>query len=617
MSFPKISSWAIFLLSILIYINTVSHRYALDDKAVITHNNITAKGWAGIPELFTTAYWYGMNGDNEGVYRPLSPVTFAIEQAIFGRNPYISHGINVLLYGLSMILLFRVLTLMFNSFHAKGNIVFAAIATLLFAGHPVHTEVVANIKSRDELLAFMGILLALYACFRSLQTKRWIFRIVGPLCFALALLSKEHALTFAALLPLALFFFTDRSIRSLVLDSLPYVVVAIGYLGLYFQLTSFVPADGLHVFDNALNADAPASDLWATKIFILGKYLALLVFPHPLVYDYSYDHIPITGFTDYRVWATMVVFLASLAIGIKLLISRLSGARLSFAAAVVGFSVGWFWIGISMVSNIFFLIGSTMAERFLYMPSLGFCLLLTLGIFRLTKTREEALPVARHKALWLIVFAVFLTHAGKTLTRNMAWKNDFTLFRNDIRYLPRNAKANHNLSNVYVEQAAEVSNPERAKNLYVEAKKYLERAIAIYPDVVEFHDDMGNIHGRLGDFSAAINSYQASIQINPKRAKPHAQLGKAYGFVRQYEQAVNSLEVALLLDPVFVDAYLSLGITYGMLQQYNQAIRIFEKGLEISPRHKDLLQNIIITYQQTGNTEQAAVYQQQLNSGKP
>ncbi len=142
-------------LAFLVYSNTLDHKYVLDDFGVIPENNITKKGVSGLPEIFSTTYRAGTNLIDNTLYRPLSKAMFAIEWQIAPNTPALSHWMNVIFFALTCVVLFSILTLCLN-----GNLLIPFIASMLFAAHPIHTEVVANIKSRDEIMCLLLCLLA-------------------------------------------------------------------------------------------------------------------------------------------------------------------------------------------------------------------------------------------------------------------------------------------------------------------------------------------------------------------------------------------------------------------------------------------------------------------------
>jgi len=183
--------WAVLagLFGLLIYINTLGHGYVLDDSNAITKNLFVQEGISGIPKLFTVDFWYFENV-KLGYYRPLSLVTFAIEHAFFGNNAHVSHFDNALLYGVTGFLLCLLLIQIFAGKHPA----FPFLITLVFIAHPIHTEVVANIKSRDEILSFLNMIAMIFFAFRFITTKKTRDIVLSLIFFYLALLSKESLL---------------------------------------------------------------------------------------------------------------------------------------------------------------------------------------------------------------------------------------------------------------------------------------------------------------------------------------------------------------------------------------------------------------------------------------
>jgi hypothetical protein len=201
------------VVAIALYANTIGHDYAFDDGVVIRENAHVQRGFAGIGAIMTRdafdSYFKQMSVDSAqlsgGRYRPLSIVTFAVEQGLFGDNAHMRHLINVLLYGLTGALLLILLRT-----QLLRDASWALLATLLFVVHPIHTEAVANIKGRDELLSFLFIVLTLLFALRHDAGRRRRDLVFALGAYLLALLSKEYGLALLVLLPLALYLRHDR-----------------------------------------------------------------------------------------------------------------------------------------------------------------------------------------------------------------------------------------------------------------------------------------------------------------------------------------------------------------------------------------------------------------------
>jgi hypothetical protein len=150
--------WLIGIFSFLVFANSFSNGYNLDDELVTQNHPLTSRGLEAFGDIFTSPYYSDEMGYAYG-YRPIVHLSFAIEHQFFGEKPSISHFFNVILFALSAMLFFKFLLKLLGE--NKQN--FALLATLLFVVHPIHTEVVANIKGRDELFGFLfGLMAVVY-----------------------------------------------------------------------------------------------------------------------------------------------------------------------------------------------------------------------------------------------------------------------------------------------------------------------------------------------------------------------------------------------------------------------------------------------------------------------
>ena len=170
----------IIVFAFILYGNTYYNNYAVDDEIVIKGNSFIQHGLGGIKEILVNDSFLGffraqgldvnLSG---GRYRPLSIITFAIEYQFFGLKPHLSHLINVILFGITGLIIYLILLKLFKtSTTDKWYLTIPFIVTLLFLSHPIHTEVIANIKGRDEILAFMGSLYSLFFSIKYIDKKR-------------------------------------------------------------------------------------------------------------------------------------------------------------------------------------------------------------------------------------------------------------------------------------------------------------------------------------------------------------------------------------------------------------------------------------------------------------
>ncbi len=206
----------LFTFSVILYGNTLFNDYNLDDELVTMNHRFTSKGLSAINDIFTSPYYEDEMG-YKYEYRPIVHASFALEHELFGESPMVSHLVNLLLYALTIIVLFLVLQALLNT----QGLMFVILTSLLFAAHPIHTEVVASIKNRDELLVLFFGLLSLWSAIKFIDRKNFLFLLPYVGLFLLAMLSKRSALALAIIIPSALVLFRNVAFWQVLVLSLP------------------------------------------------------------------------------------------------------------------------------------------------------------------------------------------------------------------------------------------------------------------------------------------------------------------------------------------------------------------------------------------------------------
>jgi len=302
----------VFAVAVVFYATSINNHYCLDDVMVITLNAFTIKGLKGIHDIFTKDTFYGFIGSNStltgGRYRPLSVFTFALEWEFFKDSPHISHIINVMLYALTGTLFYKFV----KEFIFKTNKWAALTAALIFVIHPIHTEVIDNIKSRDELLSLLGSLASLYFLLGYVKNKNTGYYILSGLCFFVALFSKENTITYLAVMPLALYLFADKKPAKIFQILIPHLVLALLFISIRASIVPMNTKPDPEILNNPY-INATFAQKYATIFLTLLIYIKLLFIPYPLSYDYSFNEIPYTGFADYRVLLSLLVYFGSFA----------------------------------------------------------------------------------------------------------------------------------------------------------------------------------------------------------------------------------------------------------------------------------------------------------------
>jgi len=370
----------------LLYGNTLFNDFVLDDGIVITKNDFTKKGIAGIADIFKYDTFAGEHGTDVklvagGRYRPFTVAMFAIEYELFGENPAFFHFFNIVLYALTGILLYLILFKLFafakietsinQAFAKRWYFSVPVVTTLLFLAHPIHTEAVANIKGRDEIMTLLGALFATYMAIRHFETKNWLYLIGVFVGMFVGLLSKENAITFLVITPAALYYFAKADLKKALIPVVPLLLATALFLIIRNQVLGYHDGVIPRELMNDPFVDATWSQKWGTILYTLGIYIKLLIFPHPLTWDYYPYHIPLVALTDIRALGSLLLYLA---LGVWALFGFYSRSVYSFAILL-------FMAALSPVSNLFFAVGTFMSERFVYISSIGFLLAVSYYFF--------------------------------------------------------------------------------------------------------------------------------------------------------------------------------------------------------------------------------------------
>lgn len=470
-----------------LYAMAIQFGYVLDDEMVIQKNTFVQKGFAGLSDIFRFDSFYGYFNDKQklfllegGRYRPLSLATFAAEIEIFGKdNPnlsHYSHFINILLYALNGILLYRILLGLFPV-QPGGRWYFslAFIASVFFVIHPLHSECIANIKGRDEILALMGGLAALYGTLRYFDTRNLLWLLASTVFFLLGLLAKENTLTFLAIIPLTTWFFLRIPVSRVISASTPLFVATLLFIIIRFKALGFMLDHGKNVEDIMNNpfTDMNISQKFATIFLTLGWYIKLLFVPTPLTHDYYPYHVPKVGWGDWRALLSLVIYLA---MGVWAVLNL---RKRSLPAYVI-----LFWIiTLSIVSNLFVSVGSFMNERFAYMPSVAFCILA--GWFFARKLPELIKePLDKPSIVGaVIVVAIAALFGWRTFTRVPDWKDELSLNTSAVKNSPNSCRAHcFYVTSLYKNQYTNSKDKDEKKMLIDTMEYHLNRSLEINPN---------------------------------------------------------------------------------------------------------------------------------------
>ena len=600
----------LFIVPLLLYASTLSFGYVLDDKIVLSQNKFVQQGVQGLGDIFGTESMVGFLGEQQDLivgarYRPLSLATFAVEYGIWGASPKWSHFLNVLLYAFGGLLLFRVLSQFLSVKDKKWWQGIPFWASLLFLLHPVHTEVVANIKGRDEILALLLSLATLYYSIRYLDHKRGFTLVMATVSFFAALMAKENALTFLAVIPLTLFLFRGASLKQLGWVTSPLVLSFVVYLGIRVSVIGYLLGSGQEVTGIMNNPfyGTTFGEKYATIMYTLGQYLKLLFFPHPLTHDYYPYQVPIINWLDARALISLALYLGLFWIMIRQWKQR----------PIIAWSIAYYILTLSIVSNIVFPVGAPMNERFLYMPSLGATVFLAYMVW-------DFLPkvLAKFKSTkqlgWALLALFTIGFTFKSWTRIPAWKDEMSLNRAAIKVSTNSARANSYMAYSLYQAGLQTNDQAQRKQLYEEALPYVNRALEIYPTysdavtckgglVAGLYQMDGDLDKLLKEFYALLKArhvvfldqYMAYLNGQADRNKL-AQFYHRAGFQllaeeqQNYPLALQYLNYGIQIAPNYIQLLEDMASVYLTMGQYNNAIQISQRGLQLQAGNSRLNQ---------------------------
>lgn len=471
------------LLGALVFAGSLVNGFTFDDPHIVVENPAVT-GAAGWDSVFLSHYWSGEKPVG-ALWRPLTVASYRLNRFVLGAGPFAFHLVNILVHGIASCLVF----LLFRRLAGETT---AALAALLFATHPIHTEAVVSIVGRAELLATVFVLAA------------WLLRdqiFISALLFALGMLSKENAIILPALVVMEdLMTRRSRTQRQEAWKGYVLQVLTIGaFLAARSQVVGPLTGDPTGPF-----ASVDAGTRVLTAVATLGRGLFLMVFPLRLSADYSFDQIPlVTG-------AGESAFLLGVgALTVCAVVGTLAWSR----ARAVALGMAIYFAALLPVSNLLVGIGVILAERLYYLPSVGFCLAAGGAIVWLGGKLSARRSVAAAALVALVVTALYTARAAR---RTGDWFDQLTLFEATVAASPRSALAQMNLGGVY-----------QALGRAAESEEAYRRAIAIAPHFPAAHFNLGTLLASQRRFPEAIDQFHEASRLRPDDWRPLTSLAGA------------------------------------------------------------------------------------------
>jgi tetratricopeptide (TPR) repeat protein len=669
------------ILIAICYGNTLTLKYALDDRMVILESKHTIDGgWDSIKSIFTEDTFSGYFGNNKSVvgggrYRPMSQLTFLIEFQLFGKQireqigdtsdfdnlhdakneqyfnnsflPYVNHLFNIIYFTLLCLLIYHVLQKLFHKYNGeKWYQSLAFLAAVLFALHPIHTEAVANIKGRDEIFAMLGATAALWCCLKYVDKHQWWYLLLALLAITFGLFSKENAITYLAVVPLSLYYYDNSGKRKvdyfvtllpILLGSIFFVAVRSNALG------GIMPEEGVsNILNNPFIHSSKAQEI-ATVLITWGIYLKLLFFPHPLTHDYYPNQIAITDFSNPLVWIILIGCIALVVYALMNLKKK----------SVIAFGIAFFVITFSITSNLLFNVGTFMNERFVFMASLGFTLIIGYWLYLLSVSQSAALQKVSLGAFALLS----ILYGIKTFTRNFTWKDDFTLFLTDVKTSDNSIKCNVSAGGSYL-QMWKADHKEYNKR---QAYKHLNKALSLDSHALNAYLLLGELEFLNDHFDESYNAYHTATLIDPNnkiavenlqklamrkeddqlkgitnlldegmQQRDANKIQEAYNQINNYlkenpesiiaqnirgnvlgrgfgqlDASIRIYEDIIAKEPNFASAWENMGIAYALKRNFAKAEECLLHALSIVPDNENVKHNLYSMYMDMGDVQKA------------
>ena len=608
-------SFGCFIIACLCYLNSLWGDFCFDDISAIVENQDLRPETPWV-NLFQNDFWgtpMHIDGSHKS-YRPLTIFTFRINYLISGLQPFGYHVVNVFLHG--------VVTYLFTSFVSEissGNLFIALVSGLLFAIHPIHTEAIAGLVGRAESLSGIFFLTVLLIYSRSSKHSGLIY-CLGMVLLAFTILcsvlSKEVGITVIAICCvydalyvekiIVLNFLSPTSPKGWLkkynkilkrISILIIITLTILFLRIKINgpgLPSFTSLD-----NPATNAPFPARQL--TFLYLCFVNTWLLFFPSFLCADWTMQTIQLVEApSDPRNILTMITFLVYLIFGLWSISDNTNDKRLVLMAlSIIIFPF-------IPASNLFFPVGFVVAERILYIPSMGMCLLIALGT---TKLLNHGRFVKYFCLMFLgVTFVLYLT---KTLNRNLDWSNDYSLFKSGIKINKNNAKLYNNLGHVY-----------ENRKQYREAEELFLQASLIQPDDTGSWINLGRVLKLQQRLDEAELALQKALELMPnitekgqsfRIAPTHLNVYFNYANLlaqdpSRYEEAEHYYKITLRVRPGMSEAHMNYGNLLIKTEDFDSALSHYHKAIELKPDYADAFYNMATTYLRNNDTVSCEKY---------
>ena len=524
-----------------------------DDGLYILENPmVRTLDWGHLKDIFSTVY--------QNQYAPVAMLIMAIEVKIFGVTPAPLKAVAILLHIVNTVLVFQLIRQLFKRFD------YAIIVAGLFALNTVQVESVAWLAASMKIGAYsLFFLSSLLAYVRSLKDKSRNWFAVSLFLFLLSCLCKEQAIALPATL-LAIDYLYDRRLRDrgVILEKIPFFIVSIIFAAV--TLSQSGKMQGQEMVDYY-----SAAERFLFACFSVVSYVLKLILPVNLSAYYTY---PLKGSIPPYYLATPIFALLVLS---ALWFFWQKGQR-TIVFGIIFFGANIF---LPLMSEILSVRDVMMADRYLYVPAIGFFLLVAYALGELLRSKPQL-----RTAIWGGLVAYGLLLAALTWQRGHVWGNSVTLFTDVINkgQLP-SGKIDPFLSIPFNNRGvARKQSGDRAGAL-----ADFNQAIALNPKDPKPWLNRADLHFDAGEFEAAMPDYNKALEVDPKNAHAYANRGASYGAQNKLDLALSDLNRAIELDPTLADAFGNRALLYANTKRFNEELTDIDRYLRLKPDDAEMM----------------------------
>lgn len=556
-NFERLVVIALFICAMACYANTLTNSFVYDDDQQILQNPYI-KSWHYLPEILTTTVWsFVGNAGTSNYYRPLMTLTYLVLWHFFGNLPFGYHLFNIFLNALIVVAVYYAGR---DLFRDRG---IAAVGAFLFCIHPIHTETVCWIAAVPDLEATLFILVAFRAYVNiaaSDRSKQLLGKqLIVVLSLLLALLAKEPSLMLVPLLVLYEHFVRgDRSQTTILGKAARYLPVCLG--GIAYLICRILLLGKLAPVLQHAQVTWPQA--FYSAFALVARYTQLLLWPSKL----SAFHVfhASTSIAEGPVLVGLAIVLLTIVM-ISLCVKKYPDLAFSFV-----------WIGFMLapVLNSRWMASNVLAERYLYLPSVGFCWISAWCAKRIWETlgKDSTWRLPLKLAFSTALAAIFMLGATKTIARNRDWSDDVTLYTETIRTDPNSYVMHLNLGTAYYE-----------RRNFAGAEKEYKQALILKPDSVNVLNALGCLYMELGDADKSNYMFQKAIELKPAWSDPHFNYGRLLQKAGNRAEALAQFRKAVEVGPLNSSARLYFAQALESANDTRSAEEEYRKSLDLSP----------------------------------